>query len=236
MEVRHHGRAQKLDLDCAETIRCPLLSIPRSTTSTNTISLAPRPASSERGATVSAGGAEAFEGGEEETEESGAAIHNLVRDGVDGLKEHDPEAVTAAVAEGRPVGEGEEGWEHTRKYHDISSPQNMSARRSSVGYRKNGHNAPNMSDNIHHNIDHSKNEVSASIQDGSTGISRGSTAKNYPLIPVQLVAVLVDGKEKGWVAARRLWSVRDVGLDNLKAAGLAPGDVDREQEVCSSTI
>ncbi|CAB1100558.1 unnamed protein product [Ectocarpus sp. CCAP 1310/34] len=51
------------------------------------------------------------------------------------------------------------------------------------------------------------------------------------LVPARLVAVLVDGSGKGWMAARRLWSVHDVGHHALAEAGLMAGDVDREQEV-----
>lgn len=51
------------------------------------------------------------------------------------------------------------------------------------------------------------------------------------LVPAQLVAVLVDGSGKGWMAARRLWSVGEVGPQALSEAGLSGRDVDVDQEV-----
>lgn len=51
------------------------------------------------------------------------------------------------------------------------------------------------------------------------------------LIPVRLAAVLLDGAGKGWIAARRLLSVREVGPGALAKAGLGSADVDLEQEV-----
>lgn len=56
------------------------------------------------------------------------------------------------------------------------------------------------------------------------------------LIPARLVAVLLDGAGKGWMAARRLLSVREVGAEALAEAGLGFADVDREQEVIDSTM
>lgn len=51
------------------------------------------------------------------------------------------------------------------------------------------------------------------------------------LVPARLLAVLVDGSGKGWMAARRLWSVVEIGFNALAEAGLAVADVDLEQEV-----
>ena len=51
------------------------------------------------------------------------------------------------------------------------------------------------------------------------------------LIPARLAAVLLDGAGKGWIAARRLLSVREVGSAALAEAGLGSADVDLEQEV-----
>lgn len=51
------------------------------------------------------------------------------------------------------------------------------------------------------------------------------------LVPARLVALLVDGSGQGWMAARRLWSVHEVGQAALTAVGLGIGDIDQDQEV-----
>lgn len=63
-----------------------------------------------------------------------------------------------------------------------------------------------------------------------------SQSSHHPLVPARLVAVLIDGAGRGWMAARRLWSVREVGMHALAEAGLASADVDQEQEVSDMRI
>lgn len=55
-------------------------------------------------------------------------------------------------------------------------------------------------------------------------------------VPVQIVAVLVDGAGKGWLAARRLWSPKEVGMEPLVLAGLTLQDLDLNQEASIHTV
>ena len=81
-------------------------------------------------------------------------------------------------------------------------------------------------------------------QDQSIPATKGESATNHQrhpphkhqLVPARLVAVLLDGAGKGWMAVKRLWSVREVGVEALAKAGLSFAEVDREQEVSGSFV
>lgn len=65
---------------------------------------------------------------------------------------------------------------------------------------------------------------------------RGCNIKPSREVPVRVIAVLVDGAGKGWLAARRLWSLREVGTEPLALAGLALRDVDLDQEASTNGL
>eukprot|EP00752_Nemacystus_decipiens_P013794 g12246.t1 len=260
--VSHHGRPIKLDLDCANTLRCPLLSFPR------------------LGADgAHAHGSEDLEGhqgldpcgtkgghdDDDDVEDSGvkgAEAMGGMRENVglvgqlkvegsdchrrqDGGQNHTSSEAVGVDADGEEADDGDEGVlvSGIDRREGPGSDQTLeSGRRPSTGVVGSG-SATNTDNGRRRGT--AENEVSSDSHSHSHSQSRGrsqpqphqDTRRQHQgrLVPVQLVAVLVDGSGKGWMAARRLWSVGEVGFEALSAAGLSTGDVDVDQELFVGT-
>lgn len=221
--VRHHGRPIKLDLDCSETLRCPLLYFPR-----------PSDASMHPVANHRALHRTEDSGSPEGESEGGKA------------QMADDDIVTVETSKGD--GKGEQQGETDDSLDNGGHGQGSTARimadtsRRSKSVDTNSDTVSDQNDALPHpdRIDHGPKEGGSSGQHHLTQ-EQHQHDQQYrhqdtyqscgDLVPARLVAVLVDGSGKGWMAARRLWSVVEVGFNALAEVGLAMSDVDLEQEV-----
>lgn len=76
-------------------------------------------------------------------------------------------------------------------------------------------------------------EFSSSVEGGESSFvtpSGENKVNRRREVPMRIVAVLVDGAGKGWLAARRLWSLREVRMEPLTLDGLTLQDLDLNQE------
>lgn len=242
MVVSHHGRPTKLDLDCSETLRCPLLSFPGLLAHRSHDGLAPYPTGEGLGdddtlertpggvvdhAVAEFDGSNHQDGGQTPKSfppttprtENGllkrsAAVGVDVdsgsespEDGDEGLAVLGEDPREDFGSDALDCGVGGEG-----TYH---SPTGVDGSR--VAFKR-------ISGHGHENV----NTVDPKQQQQH---QHPHQQQHRALVPVQLVAVLVDGSGKGWMAARRLWSVGEVGFQALSETGLSAGDVDADQEV-----
>lgn len=227
--VRHHGRPIKLDLDCSETLRCPLLSFPR------TPDASMDPAERHR-APHCAEDDDASEGvmkqptgnaseaclapaisetpkcdGREEQQDGTSSDATL--DGGGSYPTSTARKRTDASGRIRSVDENADAVEVDDENNALPHPHRIDqdAQHEPSGNQHHLYQQQEHQHDQHHHQDPHQH--------------RGG------LVPARLVAVLVDGSGKGWMAARRLWSVDEVGVNALAEAGLTMGDVDVEQEV-----
>eukprot|EP00903_Cladosiphon_okamuranus_P016056 g14823.t1 len=262
--VSHHGRQIKLDLDCSETLRCPLLFFPRHVVDHEAH---PRLAQcrTEGGLKDDHRHVDAVKRAPESVIGQPTADYDDDddRDGrrhqQDGDQttnrdepmtpraENDVPDRSASGAVGLNVGADRDGdggistpdddGHHLGEVSDSDTARKGGSRPSTGGvvgtrtaantYSENRDvNADIVGRNYHHHHLHHHQERSQ------------PHPHHQPLgglSPVQLVGVLVDGSGKGWMAARRLWSVGEVGFEALSEAGLSPGDVDVDQEFLVGT-
>lgn len=216
MVVSHHGRPIKLDLDCSETLRCPLLSFPL---------LAP----------VADGGSANLTA----HQRLGPCRTEDERDDIDDettCMERTPEGIIGqpAACDGS---NHQHGGSQTTKRGLSMAPRTENDPPA--------HSAALDSDDDAGSENPEGDDDGVMEEEEEDGIADRNRHHVHPpqprqhpqkqhhggLVPVQLVAVLVDGSGKGWMAARRLWSVGEVGFQALSQAGLSAGDVDVDQEV-----
>lgn len=207
VEVHRRRGPITLDFDCAQNLRCPLVSLPHHSLP-RALAGAASPAAPIKRSSTSEHSAAAVIGDEENrTETSGCA-----RSSSD---------VQEGFAKGwTPGGDVEDEDGHRR-----SCPPSASS-----NCREHDLYADEHADDLDgmHGHDSDRNVVHAAQPEGGAHMDH---LRPQTLVPVRLVAVLIDGAGKGWMAARRLWSVADVGYDVLAEAGLTKGAVDSEQEV-----
>ncbi|CBJ33282.1 C2H2 zinc finger protein [Ectocarpus siliculosus] len=235
--VNHHGRPINLDLDCAEELRCPLLRFPlRSCNPSTGPSVEHRRA--DNATDDKAGGdalpdvdsvlpgfGDGLQGGQEAsrnlTASSGGSRKDLTDDGQGASA---PKNDTDGGSGSFPARSGpsidacidDNGNDDVLPQHFLTGGGIDPA---GLGENNSHHqHEPQHHQNTHHQRHHQHQHQ-----------------HHGALVPARLVAVLVDGSGKGWMAARRLWSVPDVGHHALAEAGLTAGDVDREQEFFVAT-
>lgn len=170
-------------------------------------------------------------------EEAGSTGRGLC-DGDDMLKEHDSSVCTCSADREEPGLDGQYAWGHACEENDCDSSRTATASTTGVNnmvqeYDDGSVNTGSGSPPPSRNHVRSGSALSKSSKGSLTGKPRLHRQK--ALVPVRVVAVLVDGAGKGWMAARRLWSVQEVGFDALSKAGLTSGDVDQDQEVGCDT-
>lgn len=249
--VSHHGRPTALDLHSADTLRYPLLSLPRSTCPADARARTPGSVSSRDSAIIeSAAGTPAVK---ETDHESSTRELNVSSDpkpqdiGESGGGEEDPPSEidrgfrygsrTIAASSTAANNAAETSTAATSNAATSTTASSIAASSSSSSSSDGGNrigdtaaaaaatNGPNNGGET----PHGHNSV---FKSGKTTTShRHPHRRQDQLIPARLVAVLLDGAGKGWIAARRLLSVREVGAEALAEAGLGFADVDREQEV-----
>lgn len=238
MVVRHHGRPIKLDLDCSETLRCPLLSFSH----------------------PSDAAAASMDGVENNRDP-----HCSTEFGEAGEEEEGPEQVPAEMADDVVNIEPSDGGGREEQQQDGMASKDTDDKLDSGGSNlasiaRRRADASRRSKSADEKMEPVSDEIAATpdsdrIGQDSQRESSGSSheqlsqEKHQPdrfrhfhhqdphqqhhgdLAPARLVAVLVDGSGKGWMAARRLWSVGQVGFNAMTEAGLTAADVDLEQEV-----
>lgn len=264
MVVSHHGRPIKLDLDCSETLRCPLLSFPRlvahgSEKLVGHQDLTPCIAEDRRNGydddddydgDDNDGDDEAMERtpkycigqpaaeGDRSHQQDGGQITKLTENdlptrsaamGIDGVDGDD----VVDVGRKTPDDGGDDGEMLTedRRESPNSETCGQNGNRPRTGVNLAGGRVETNTNNV------SRHEIADNVDQTHHhhhhGRSQPQPHQQHEgvLVPVQLVAVLVDGSGKGWMAARRLWTVSEVGFQALSKAGLSAGDVDADQEV-----
>lgn len=237
--VSHHGRPIKLDLDCSETLRCPLLSFSRLAAHGS------EDLDSHQGLLPpcrTAGGRDhSGDDGDDETAVE-RMPENVVRQPAAEDDTHERSAAhgVAVVADAgsETADDEDEGVLVLRadRWEDSDSDEaRESGHRPSTGGAGSSAAANTSSRNRHEDAD------LVGRNHNHPGLNRPQSRQHAHqqhhvggLGPVQLVAVLVDGSGKGWMAARRLWSVAEVGFQALSEAGLSAGDIDADQEVSRS--
>lgn len=236
--VNHHGRPTNLDLDCAEELRCPLLRFPLRSWDPSTGPTAER--RRDDNATDGEAGGDALPDvdsmqpgcGDRLQGDQGAASNLTASSGGsrkdltdDGQGTNAPKNDSDGEDGSFPARSGPSsdacidgnGANNNDNADDDVLPQHrpIGGGVDSVGLgetKPHHHDEPQHQEKARHQRHHQRQHHGA-------------------LVPARLVAVLVDGSGKGWMAARRLWSVHEVGHHALALAGLTAGDVDREQEV-----
>lgn len=248
MQINHHGRPTTLDLDCRETLRYPLLSFshrPHRVTSVSTAR-----SSSTEGVKDSCDFDLSLRALTPETAQGVASDlgGNSCVPGEE-LGKHDTLGSVSGTYTGSKLSERsqEEGeqeehsleqhWEGSRGSSRIATASRTSTCRDTcqdgniILKTTPDHAGPRTHDanlcDLTNGMDHP----------GSSRLGQHqSRPSHHPLVPARLIAVLVDGAGRGWMAARRLWSVREVGMHALAEAGLAWADVDQEQEVSDKRV
>lgn len=244
MQINHHGRPTTLDLDCRETLRCPLLSfyhLPRQTPSASTTTA--QPSSTEQGIRDGLGfdpSARPSTGETARDETSESCRHSC--DKGEGFGKHGTLRSLSGIDNTKVVemGQAEGEKEANNVKQDCEGCRGgFPANRAASSYRgtcQDGNSAmkttPDQADPHTHDANPSHLTHGVVGRDSSSRAQhRLLSPPHYALVPARLVAVLVDGAGRGWMATRRLWSVREVGVHALVEAGLALADVDQEQEV-----
>lgn len=226
--VRHNGRPIKLDLDCSETLRCPLLSFPHpSDAAMEPMANHRAPHGTKFGEAGEEDGSkqvtvemaydmvdiETSNGGGREEQPDGTASANTIDSG-GSVPESTARRRADTSRRSKSIDERADPVSDkiiaTPDPDQIGQDSQRESRRNREELAKHKH-QPDRSGRQHHQYPHQQH--------------RGD------LVPARLVAVLVDGSGKGWMAARRLWSIGEVGFNALAEAGLTSADVDLEQEV-----
>ncbi|CAM9499132.1 unnamed protein product, partial [Ectocarpus sp. 12 AP-2014] len=240
--VNHHGRPINLDLDCAEELRCPLLRFPlRSCDPSTGPTVEHRRtdhATDERAGgdalpdvdSVQLGFGDGLQGDQGASRNltafSGGSRKDLTDDGQDASapkNDNDGKGGSFPARSGpsidvNSVNSNDNGNDDVLPQHFLTGGRIDPA---GLGEKKPHHqHEPQNQQNTHHQGHHQHQH---------------QHQHHGALVPARLVAVLVDGSGKGWMAAQRLWSVHDVGHHALAEVGLTAGDVDREQEFFVAT-
>lgn len=210
VEIAQHGRPVTLDLDCSDKARYPLLALPRSHTPI-----------------TSASRAEVNEQSDSNMASDVGCLAAMIDHRGDAVGEVRVESESDKEKKEEKEGEDEEG-----RIEMGGTLENGRSRRSSAA------NPSSSSSRARENgVGTADNHRHMPTSGVTSGASREPSKSRHhqALSPARLVAVLVDGSGRGWMAAHRLWSVQDVGTDALMGAGLALEDVDQDQEVSGSS-
>lgn len=244
VKVIHHGRPITLDLDSAEPVRCAILArlpafryqCPAPTSTKNTYTSAERGNSSV--SKQNADGKQLHEG-----VGSAVAIEIGCHDGVSHCASSNKfQVVEKASVLGAGCIEEEEresevvaAWDGDSDGLLIHKPQEGDRGECNRSECGNGDPIESGGEAVAHSGCtrgvNGEGCLENSAGTGSGPSSRGNASKSpHHEVLARIVAVLVDGRGKGWLAVRRLWSVREVGLAALLLAGLGAQDLDRQQE------
>ena len=244
--VSHHGRPTKLDLDCSEPLRCPLLSFRRSAHLAEEIDPDGRPETrashcsddddddddADRGDTPVGAVDQLAEDGNH----SGDACTSARRQ-QGGINPEDGDGDEKGYGPEDEDGDGDGGGGEKRRQGTASGDGSIcgGSAPSSLGRTKNHSERGSSRDLNHLDQPLQRRPHDLRRQHQQQQQTQEPHQHHGSLVPARLVAVLVDGSGKGWMAARRLWSVGEVGLQALAEAGLSVGDVDQDQEVGSKS-
>ncbi|CAM9950179.1 unnamed protein product [Scytosiphon promiscuus] len=211
--VVHNGRPVKLDLDCSQTLRCPLLRFPPS----RAPSVECIPADDDEQDQAESAAEDGVPGCSD-----GTAVGQPTRQDSCSTK-IDQTATTAVVDVGIDAANQDDDEEDVRC---VLSPRR----------RKFDENNERGSSDNERQQQRQQQEPQGQLSDQRHPRHPDRQRKQRgALVPARLVALLVDGSGKGWMAARRLWSVHEVGFPALTKAGLAMRDIDQDQEFLVGT-